>query len=166
VTVPGTGVLLNNRLGRGAYLFPGHPNEVRPGRRPMHTLVAWMAADAGGALVALGSTPGGDGQVQWNMQLLSHLVDHRLDPQQAVAAPRFTVFPGSDADVIGSLAQLRCEPSLGDATLAALAQRGHNVVVTPPLGAGGNAQVICCDHVRGSLAGGADPRQAGCVARG
>ena len=30
-TVPGTGVLLNNRLGRGAYLIQGHPNAVRPG---------------------------------------------------------------------------------------------------------------------------------------
>ena len=42
-TVPGTGVVLNNRLGRGAYLIDGHPNEVRPRRKPLHTLNAWLA---------------------------------------------------------------------------------------------------------------------------
>jgi gamma-glutamyltranspeptidase/glutathione hydrolase len=53
----------------------------------MHTLNAWMLAGADGRLEALGNTPGGDGQVQWNMQLVSHLLDHSLDPQDAVEAP-------------------------------------------------------------------------------
>ena len=57
ITIPGTGVLLNNRLGRGAYLIPGHPNEVHPRRRPLHTLNAWIATDAAGRLRHVGKFP-------------------------------------------------------------------------------------------------------------
>jgi gamma-glutamyltranspeptidase/glutathione hydrolase len=111
----------------------------------------------------VGNTPGGDGQVQWNMQLLSHLVDHGLDPQQAVDAPRFTVFPGSDADVLGAPRRLVCEPGLGTATLDALRAQGrHRVELTGPFGAGGAAQVIAREP-DGTLVGGSDPRQDGCA---
>jgi gamma-glutamyltranspeptidase/glutathione hydrolase len=160
-TVPGTGIALNNRLGRGAYLIPGHPNEVRPRRRPLHTLNAWVATDASGRLVHAGNTPGGDGQVQWNMQLLSHLVDHGLDPQQAVNAPRFTIYPGSDANVVGEPDELRCESRLGAPVLQGLAEAGHRVRALGPWDAGGGALVISLDHRLGYLAGGADPRQDG-----
>jgi gamma-glutamyltranspeptidase/glutathione hydrolase len=161
MTIPGTGIMLNNRLGRGAYLLSGHPNEVRPRRRPLHTLNAWLLTDQAGRLRHVGNTPGGDGQVQWNMQLISHLADHGLDPQQAVSAPRFTAFPGSDANVIGAPAELRCESRLGDAVLAGLRQLGEQVRTLGPWEAGGSALVISADHDRGCLAGGADPRQEG-----
>ena len=161
VTVPGTGIMLNNRLGRGAYLIDGHPNEVRPRRRPLHTLNAWMATDERGRLVHVGNTPGGDGQVQWNMQLLSHLTDHGLDPQQAVSAPRFSVYPGSDSDTIGKPDELICECRLGKPTIETLSRRGHRVREIGPWGAGGGALVVSVDHDLGYLAGGADPRQEG-----
>lgn len=160
LTVPGTGVVLNNRLGRGAYLIAGHPNEVAPRRKPLHTLNAWLVTDHRGELRHVGNTPGGDGQVQWNMQLLSHLLDHRLDPAAAVAAPRFTVFPGSDADVIGAPDELQVEETVGHDVLAALRERGHQIVAQPALTAGGSAQVISRD-ARGILFGAADPRQEG-----
>jgi gamma-glutamyltranspeptidase/glutathione hydrolase len=159
ITVPGTGVVLNNRLGRGAYLIEGHPNEVAPRRKPLHTLNAWVVTDDAGELLHVGNTPGGDGQVQWNMQLLSHLLDHGLDPAEAVAAPRFTVFPGSDADVIGAPDELRVEETLPEPVRRELAEH-HHVVVQPALGGGGSAQVISRDE-RGVLFGAADPRQEG-----
>ena len=158
--VPGTGVVLNNRLGRGAYLFPGHPNEVMPRRKPLHTLNAWLVTDDDGDLLHIGNTPGGDGQVQWNMQLLSHLLDHGLDPAEAVSAPRFTVFPGSDADVLGSPDELRIEAALPESVRDELSARGHQIVVQPAFGADGSAQVISRDE-RGVLLGAADPRQEG-----
>jgi gamma-glutamyltranspeptidase/glutathione hydrolase len=161
IGVPGTGVLLGNRLGRGAYLVPGHPNEVRPRRRPLHTLNAWLVTDDDGDLLHVGGTPGGDGQVQWNAQLISHLLDHGCDAQQAVDAPRFTVFPGSDAGDLGAPAELRCEDRLGTATLGALRAMGHPVVAGGPWSAGGSAQIVSLDHRRGCLVGGSDPRQEG-----
>ncbi|MDH6197850.1 gamma-glutamyltranspeptidase/glutathione hydrolase [Mycobacterium frederiksbergense] len=160
LTVPGTGVVLGNRLGRGAYLIPGHPNEVAPRRKPLNTLNAWIATGARGELLALGSIPGGDGQVQWNMQLLSHLFDHGLEPAAAVAAPRFTVFPGSDAEVIDRPAELRVEDRIGEQIRERLCASGHRIVVQTAYGAGGSAQVICRDE-RGVLRGAADPRQEG-----
>lgn len=159
-TVPGTGIVLNNRLGRGAYLIDGHPNEVRPRRKPLHTLNAWIVTDAAGALLHVGNTPGGDGQVQWNMQLLSHLLDHGLDPQEAVSAPRFTVFPGSDANVLGDPAELRIEADVPPEVRTALSEMGHDVRTLEPLGAEGSAQIISLDP-RGVLSGGSDPRQEG-----
>lgn len=163
VTVPGTGIVLNNRFGRGAYLIPGHPNEARPRRRPLHTLNAWLATDSRDRLRYVGNTPGGDGQVQWNTQVLSHLADHGADPQQAVSAPRFTVYPGSDADALAAEPELRCEDRLGADVLAGLAARGHVVRRLGPWAAGGSALVLAADHERGCLAGGADPRQDGVV---
>ena len=159
-TVPGTGVVLNNRLGRGAYLIPDHPNEVAPRRKPLHTLNAWVVTDDAGALLHAGNTPGGDGQVQWNMQLISHLLDHGLDPAEAVSAPRFTVFPGSDADVVGATEELRIEDTVPDAVRSQLASWGHRVIIQGALDAGGSAQVISLDE-RGVLSGAADPRQEG-----
>ncbi|MFZ2173216.1 MAG: gamma-glutamyltransferase [Rhodococcus sp. (in: high G+C Gram-positive bacteria)] len=161
MTVPGTGVVLNNRWGRGAYLIPGHPNAAAPRRKPLHTLNAWVVTDTVGNLLHVGNTPGGDGQVQWNMQLISHLLDHGLDPAEAVAAPRFTVFPGSDANVVGQPAELRCESRLPEEVRAELEKLGHDITLQEPWGADGSAQIISVDNARGLLAGAADPRQEG-----
>jgi gamma-glutamyltranspeptidase/glutathione hydrolase len=161
-TVPGTGVVLNDRLGRGAYLIDGHPNEVRPRRKPLHTLNAWLLADAGG-LVAAGNCPGGDAQVQWNMQVISHLVDHGDGPQRAVSLPRVSVVPGSDAHTLGATPELRCEEGVPEGTLARLEEWGHQVVRLPAQrgGAGGSACVIALDRERGVLEAAADPRMDG-----
>lgn len=163
VMVPGTGVLLNNRAGRSFYLDESHPNGVAPGRRPMHTLLAWMVAGGDGAPYLVGGTPGGDGQVQWNMQLLSHLLDHGLDVQEAVEAPRFTVYPGTDVDTLRKASELRCETRLGEVTLGELRRRGHQVTESGAWDGGGGAQLISIDGDHGSLVGGSDPRQDGCA---
>lgn len=161
--VPGTGVVLNNRFGRGAYLIEGHPNEVRPRRRPMHTLNAWMVAGPSGRPQLVGGTPGGDGQVQWNMQLISHCIDHGLEPQEAIELARVTVHPGSDADVVGAPLRLRCEERIGTAVLDELSAAGYPLEVIGPYASGGIAQII---EVRGegeSLLAGSDPRGEGCA---
>lgn len=161
ISIPGTAIALNNRLARGAYLLPGHPNALAPRRKPLHTLNAWIVTDGAGRLRHVGNTPGGDGQVQWNMQLISYLVDGGLDPQEAVSAPRTTVHPGSDADTLGAPETLQCETRLGADVLANLAERGHQVRDVGPWGGGGSALVVSVDQERGVLVGAADPRQDG-----
>jgi gamma-glutamyltranspeptidase/glutathione hydrolase len=161
ISIPGTAIALNNRLARGVYLIPGHPNALAPRRKPLHTLNAWIATDGAGRLRHVGNTPGGDGQVQWNMQVLSHLVDGGLDPQEAVSAPRTTVHPGSDADALGTPETLQCESRLGADVLAGLVARGHDVRDVGDWGGGGSALVVSVDHDRGVLAGAADPRMDG-----
>jgi gamma-glutamyltranspeptidase/glutathione hydrolase len=163
LTVPGSGVLLNNRLGRGAYLFAGHPNEVKSRRKPLHTLNAWIYDSPARGLLHVGNCPGGDGQVQWNMQVISHLVDQGATPQDAVALPRVTVFPGSDSNVLGQPEELRCEPGFDLDTLRRLRELGHNVVEVPYQvgGPGGSAVAISMDHENGTIRAGADPRMEG-----
>lgn len=161
IMVPGTGVMLGDRLGRGAYLIQGHPNEVRPRRKPMHTLNAWLL-DSPDGLVGVGNCPGGDGQVQWNMQVISHLLDHGDDPQRAVSIPRITVVPGSDADTIGRAPAIRCETGIEEDTLATLERWGHTVERIPVQrgGPGGSALAITADEY-GVLHAAADPRMEG-----
>lgn len=161
VTVPGTGVLLNDRLGRGAYLLPDHPNALAPRRRPMHTLCAWVATGPTGELRAVGNTPGGDGQVQWNVQLLSHVLDHDLEPQDAVDAPRFSVTPGSDANALGRPWLVSCESRLDPAVPAGLEERGLAVASVGPWAGGGGGQLVTVRD--GALVGGSDSRQDGCA---
>jgi gamma-glutamyltranspeptidase / glutathione hydrolase len=161
ISIPDTAIALNNRLARGTYLLPGHPNALAPRRKPLHTLNAWIVTDGTGRLRHVGNTPGGDGQVQWNMQLVSYLVDGGLDPQEAVSAPRTTVHPGSDADALGTPETLQCESRLGSDVLAELVERGHDVRDVGDWGGGGSALVVSVDQERGVLSGAADPRQDG-----
>jgi gamma-glutamyltranspeptidase len=89
IVAEGTGMLLQNR---GAYfsLDPGHVNRLEPRKRTMHTLIPAMAAKDGRPWAAFGSM-GGDGQPQLQAQVLVNLVDHALEPAEAVARPRIRI---------------------------------------------------------------------------
>ena len=80
-----TGVLLHNRA---HYFSLGDDgvNCLRPGMRPLHTLMACMARE-GGRLRHVFGTMGADGQPQTNVQVLQHLLDG-AHPDAAVSAPR------------------------------------------------------------------------------
>src|SRR5205823_5229079 len=65
--VPGTSVLLNNRL-TGFSLDPRSPNAVAPGKRPVHTLNTVIVLDGSMPRFVFG-TPGRHAQVQTNFQL-------------------------------------------------------------------------------------------------
>jgi len=87
---PTTGVFLHNR-GVGFSLLDGHLAEVRPGRRPPHTLSPMLATSPGGALTHLVGAMGGDAQPQIISQLLARLLVAGQDPATAVAAARLTL---------------------------------------------------------------------------
>jgi gamma-glutamyltranspeptidase/glutathione hydrolase len=137
VFVPETGVLMNNRM-RGFVLEPGHPNELAPGKRPMHTLHSYLATVgldngallAGGAaesaesLAIVGGTPGADRQPQTNLQVLEGLVREHLDPQDVLDRARWSTSPGDEAAVE---VETRDGGALGPAFLAA----GLRVVEEP-----------------------------------
>ena len=160
MTVPGTGILLNNRVGRGFTLEPGHPNRLAPHKRTMSTLNCYLVA-RDGKPTFVGGTPGGDGQVQWNLQVLSSLLDHGSEPQEAVSAPRWTHSPTTDPWTLDSPETLTLEDRVPETTLEGLRRRGHPVNVVGPWQAGGSAQVIAIDPTTGALKGGSDPRGGG-----
>lgn len=119
VVVPGTGIVLNDRLAKQPARVVGAEGSGRP-RRPLHTLVGYHVAYGDRRLV--GATPGGRGQVQTNFQVLRAIIDDGAGAQAAVDGPRW--LSGAprlpDADDL-----LFLEPGLGSGLGSELARRGH-----------------------------------------
>ena len=84
-----TGVWLHNR-GAGFNLVPGHPNEWKPGRRPLHTLSPTIWTENGRLSLVLG-TRGGHQQPQLLTQVGAHLHHGGLGLAQTQLAPRWTI---------------------------------------------------------------------------
>lgn len=164
VVAEGTGIVLNNRVGRGFTLQDGHPNVYAPAKKTMHTLNCYLIADADGTPVLVGGTPGGDGQPQWNLQVIAGLIDAGLDVQAAIEAPRWTSWPGTDPSTIDNPFELRVEDRLGDEVIAGLEERGHRVRRLGPWNGGGSAQAIARDPNSLVLAAGTDSRVEGAAA--
>jgi gamma-glutamyltranspeptidase / glutathione hydrolase len=158
--VDGTGILLNNRAGRGFSLVPNHPNLIAPGKRAMHTLMAFVATRGGRPALAW-ATRGGDAQAQWDFQVLMNITAHGMNVQDAIERPRWFSFPASDPHTVGSPYELRMEAGFPSETYEGLRRRGHRVI-TPRAGIGG-VQAIQVDAERGVYAGGSDPRADGCA---
>jgi len=158
--VEGTGILLNNRAGRGFNLEPGHPNIIAPGKRTMHTLMAFLATRDGRPHLAW-ATRGGDAQAQWDFQVFSNIVHHDMNVQAAVERPRWFSFPATDPDTVRSPFELRMERGFPAETYDRLRGFGHRVAALT-LSTGG-VQVIRVDPDRGVYAAGSDPRPDGCA---
>jgi gamma-glutamyltranspeptidase/glutathione hydrolase len=155
-----TGITLNNRAGRGFSLEAGHPNVLAPGKRTMHTLNAYLVTRDGRPWLC-GGTPGGDQQTQWSVQTLTGLVDHGLGLQDAIEAPRWQSFPGTDPANLGLPLAVRVESRVPEATRQELADRGHVVETLGPWSGGGAVQLVQLDHEHGVLRGATDPRAGG-----
>ena len=120
-----SGFLLHNR-GSGFTTMPGHPNEIRPGKRPRHTLSPTLWADDSGPTWVLG-TRGGSLQPQLVAQVAARVILGGADIARGQEAPRWTV------PDFGPMSQSRVlvEPGVPPATLEALRHRGHVVEETP-----------------------------------
>lgn len=140
--IDGTGILLNNRL-TGFSLDPSSPNVLEPGKRPAHTLNAWLATNPDGSLAYVGGTPGGHIQVQTNFQILVNMIDGGMDPQQAIEAPRWQHLSGISvsSDPAGH-GTLEVEDRVGAATIAALRDLGHDAVPIGPWAHGSSVQAL------------------------
>jgi len=156
-----TGVVLNNRVGRGFTLEDGHPNIYAPGKKTMHTLNCYLIADEQGRPVLVGGTPGGDGQPQWNLQAIVGVLDAGLDVQAAVELPRWTSWPGTDPMSVNNPFELRLEDRIDADTIATLASLGHETRTQGSWNGGGSAQIIARDPDTGIITGGSDPRVEG-----
>lgn len=154
----GTGVLFNNRL-TGFSLDPMSPNCIAPGKRPAHTLNAWLATHPDGRLAYVGGTPGGHVQVQTNLQILVNVVDLGMDVQQAVEAPRWQHL--STAGAVSSEETgdgiLEIENRIDDAIMTGLRERGHDVRLIGPWAHGSAVQLMQV-LPSGAYAFGSDPR--------
>jgi gamma-glutamyltranspeptidase/glutathione hydrolase len=163
VVVEGTGILLNNRM-RGFSLDPKSPNFLQSGKRPIHTLNAYVITRRG-ALAFVGGTPGGDIQVQTNLQVISQLIDFERDPQSAIEQPRWAWQPVRSTDPSPgtlSIEVLTEERESSTALLEELRKRGHQVQANTYGTHPSAVQLI--QRVRETWYAGSDPRTEGLAA--
>jgi gamma-glutamyltranspeptidase/glutathione hydrolase len=157
--IPGTGILLNDRL-RGFSLDPASPNAIAPGKRPVHTLNTVMALDGRAPRLAFG-TPGRHAQVQTNFQLAVGLIDFGLDVQAAIEEPRWS-HGLTEGTARGRT--LGVEARFPEEVRRTLAGKGHEIELLSEWDATtGGAQAIVVDE-NGVFAAGADPRREGVAA--
>ncbi len=150
IIIPGTGISLQNR-GCGFSLEPGHPNRLAPGKRPYHTIIPGFVTRDGVPLAAFG-VMGGDMQPQGHVQVLLGIIDHALNPQAAIDAPRVRVLEGLE---------VAAEPSVGAEAVRELTVRGHAVKVVDEAAGFGGGQMIWRDPETGVLVCGSEPRKDG-----
>ena len=159
--IPETGILLNNRL-TGFSLDPSSPNIIAPGKRPAHTLNAFTAVNPDGTLHLVGGTPGANIQVQSNLQLITNIVDLKMNVQEATEAPRWQHLsaPGQSSEEELGIGVLEIENRVPTAVLDELRAKGHDV---RPLAAWGHGSSVQMMQVlpNGTLAFGSDPRCEG-----
>jgi gamma-glutamyltranspeptidase/glutathione hydrolase len=160
VTVPGTGILLNNEMDDFAKA-PNEPNAyglvdtrgmnaIAPGKRPLSSMTPTIIAKGGKTVFVTGS-PGGPRIISTTLLTIINTIDYGMDPQQAVSASRFHHQWIPD--------KLYVEPATPDDVIEALRKRGHTVEVSARNWA--SAEAIAIDPETGWHTGGSDPRRDG-----
>lgn len=147
------GFFLHNR-GAGFNLRPGHPNELAPGKRPLHTLSPslWTRGDQ---IACLLGTRGGDYQPQLILQVALRCLKAEIEPWDAQARPRWMVDPIDDDSPVVAVEAHTPRP-----TIAELNRLGHNVSVRRDVQHGwGPVSLITIDD-EGKRTAAADPRGA------
>ena len=113
VTVPGTGVLLNNTM----YNFDPHPgtsNSIAPGKRVLSSMAPITVFKSGKPFMSLG-TPGARRIFPSVLQGIINVIDHGMSLQEAVEAPR----------VWTQGQNLELEPDISPDVIEPLTQKGH-----------------------------------------
>lgn len=98
VTVPGTGVLLNNEMDDFTVkvgvpnmygLVQGEANAIAPGKRPLSSMSPTIVSNADGKPVMVVGTPGGSRIITAVLHSIVNVIDYGMNVQEAVDAPRF-----------------------------------------------------------------------------
>ena len=152
VVPDGTGFVLQSR--GGLFTFDrAHPNALAPRKRPLQTVIpAFMKR--GHVRVGFG-VMGGWNQPQAHVQVVSNLVDHGLNIQQALEAPRFVKLTFAGTDVM-------MEARFPAAVRDDLARRGHEIDLQGEFSnmVGGGQAVMRDQRARVNY-GASDPRKDG-----
>src|ERR1017187_3183710 len=119
VTVLGMGFALQDRGGLFS-LDPTSPNALAGRKRPFHTIIPGFM-ERGDEHIGFGIM-GGLNQAQAQAQFVSNVVDHEMNLQAALEAPRFTRLELSGCEV-------RVEGRIPLGVREELTKRGHKVVL-------------------------------------
>ncbi|UGA42950.1 gamma-glutamyltransferase [Bradyrhizobium quebecense] len=140
ILIPGLGTVPNNYMNL-LDPRPGHALSLAAGKRVTTSMSPMMALRDGRLVYALG-LPGGKRIFPSAMQALINLIDHGMDLQEAVEAPR--VWTEGNA--------LEVEQAIPESIRAALSAKGHKVQVVPTVAGGMNAIQF---HADGTMSGAA-----------
>ncbi len=149
ITAPRSGVLFHCR-GRGFNLIEGHPNELYPNKRPLHTIIPAMISNKNKLIGSFG-VMGGQYQAAGHAYILSQMIDFGLSPQEALDLPR--VFPNSNV--------LDFETNFDNSIIEDMVVRGHEI--NYPVSPIGGGQIILVDIEKKILIGASDFRKDGCA---
>ncbi len=159
VTVPGTGILLNNEMD-DFVTNPGQANQwglagvasaanrVEAGKRPLSSMAPLIAVAEGKVRFVAGSN-GGPRIISSVLLALLNAVEWDMDAQEAVSAPRFHHQWRPDV--------LELESEIPVDVVEALRARGHTLKISDEITSGVEAIVV--DPITGRMTGGADPRR-------
>ncbi len=153
VVIPNTGIGLHNR-GHNFSISHDSPNVLAPLKRPYHTIIPGFIVKKGVYMGPFG-VMGGFMQPQGHLQVITNMIDFKLNPQQALDAPRWQWIEGKKFTV---------EPSFSKPILRGLIKKGHEIVIDPNLGSFGRGQIILRDLTKKSYQGGTEKRADGTIA--
>ena len=158
VVLKDTGINWQNR-GASFSLDPAHINTLEPRKKPFHTLNPALALFDDGRVMVYGNM-GGDGQPQSQSAVFTRTAVYGLNPQDAVAAPRWLLGRtwGQTTDT------LKLEGRFPQATVDELRRRGHDVEMYPDYDETLGHAGCVIRHPNGNFEGGFDPRSDGGVA--
>ncbi|MDP9065921.1 MAG: gamma-glutamyltransferase [Pseudomonadota bacterium] len=115
-------------------LVQGRANSIAPGKRPLSSMTPTIVLHGGKPVLVLG-TPGGSRIITTVFEILVDVIDHGLNLQEAVDAPRFHNQWWPDT--------LAAEPfALSADTTAALLHMGYKIVPLPVWGTGNAAEAV------------------------
>jgi len=150
VVVPGTGILLNNEMD-DFVPKPGAMNSIEPKKRPLSSMSPTLVLKDGKPLLSLGS-PGATRIISALSQILINIIDHKMDIQEAIDAPRIHCMTG----------EIFMESRIPKDVQQALINKGHKLNIRKEVDLYfGGAQGVMIDLKTGGFYGGADPRRDG-----
>jgi gamma-glutamyltranspeptidase/glutathione hydrolase len=152
VVVEGFGFHLQNR-GAMFEMDAAHPNALEGRKRPFHTIIpAFM--EKGSTHIGFGIM-GGLNQAQAHAQFVSNVVDHEMNIQAALEAPRFTKLNFGGCDVM-------IEARVPADVRAELTEMGHRIELQGDFSSWmGGGQVVIHDSATGVNYAASSPRKDG-----
>ncbi|KIM75360.1 hypothetical protein PILCRDRAFT_827264 [Piloderma croceum F 1598] len=128
----GCGFTLQNR-GGGFTLKEGHPNTLKGGKRPYHTIIPALATRGDELFLSYG-VMGGFMQPQGHVQVLFNIL-RGFTAQASLDAPRFCIAAGADGGVAESAnSVVFFEDGIPEETIAKLREMGHDAHVLSGFG--------------------------------
>ncbi|MCL1934830.1 MAG: gamma-glutamyltransferase [Defluviitaleaceae bacterium] len=145
IVIPNTGISMHNR-GADFSLDEDSVNKLEPNKRTYHTIIpAFITKD--NKVVASFGVMGGYMQPQGHLQVVTQLIDKKLNPQSALDAPRWQWLKDNEIEI---------ENTFEVHLAKELELKGHDVKMNLNNGSFGRGQIIASEN--GVLIGGCEPR--------